>query len=127
MNTTVERRKLARCVLKWPLLLWRRESVQAASGVTRDISSEGFYCCTTQSFLPGECLDCCVEMMSLDQTGCPVFINLHCRVEVVRVDVAGTNPEFGLACRLLSYSILLRQTSLLAAGQAERPRVGMME
>ena len=120
MNPSAERRKLSRCALKWPLLLWRRDSIQAAEGVTRDISSEGFYCNTQQSFLPGERLECCIEMVSLDQTGSPVFIDLHCQVQVVRVDIAGTNPEFGLACQLLSYSLLLRQKSLLEAGRAEQ-------
>lgn len=117
MKSMSERRKLTRCALKWPLLLWRRDGVRAVQGVTRNISSEGFYCSTKTSFMPGESLECCVEMASQDQEGNRIFIDLHCQVEVVRVDIIGVTPEFGLACKLLSYSILLRQKSMLEAGQ----------
>ena len=111
MKATHERRKLTRCTLKWPILIWRRGDVRAAEGYTRNISSEGFYCSTQESFLPGEQLEGRIEMLSQDQEGSQVCIDLHCQVEIVRVDIAGVTAEFGLACKILSYSILIRHRS----------------
>lgn len=102
----MERRIRERVLLRCPLRLYRRGSGTPIEGETRNLSSAGFYCVARTGFEPGESLDCILtvpaEKVSMD-TG---NVNLHCEVLVTRVDER--NSEYGIACRIDHYSLILR-------------------
>ncbi len=106
MTQKNERRARTRVLLRCPLRLYRRGWAQPFEGETQDLSSAGFYCLVAESLHPGDCLDCILtvpgENFSFD-TG---NVNLHCEVEVTRVDSLPSN--FGVACRIDHYSVILR-------------------
>jgi hypothetical protein len=102
----MERRARTRVLLHCPLRLYRRGRAQPFLGETIDLSSAGFYCVVDQPFTAGENLDCFLtvpaENFSLD-TG---NVNLHCEVVVTRADSRA--EDFGIACRIEHYSLILR-------------------
>ena len=61
-----------------------------------EFEGEEFYCVSEQPFAPGAQLECDVTFPD-DSNGSRT---LHCRVEVVRIEVRGLSPGFGIVCRL---------------------------
>ena len=57
--------------------------------------SQEFFCVSEQPFAPGAELEC-------DLIACGDRV-LRCRLEVVRVELRGLTPGFGIVCRLRSY------------------------
>jgi hypothetical protein len=106
MSQIKERRSRTRVLLRCPLRLYRRGRAQPFEGETQDLSSAGFYCLVHEPLHTGDCLDCILtvpgENFSFD-TG---NVNLHCEVEVTRVD--DLSSTFGVACRIDHYSVILR-------------------
>ena len=60
---------------------------------TDNISSSGFYCIAQEPCSPGEYLECRLVIPSQS----PPLI-LHRRVRVIRVEIKGMEPGFGVAC-----------------------------
>src|ERR1019366_1518517 len=98
-----ERRKRARNHLHWSLLLFPNQAAEAVEGLTRDLSSSGFYCVTGVAFIPGERLICTFKVPTHDPNGKHLEQRLECRVRVLRVEPQGTEGAFGLACQIEDY------------------------
>src|SRR6266702_3766524 len=101
MPGTIERRTRARVLLTCPLQLYRSSNPQAFTGVTRDLSSAGFYCLVQEPMTPGDQLDCILTVPATNFSSDSGDVNLHCQVEVIRVDKR--SAVFGVACRIHKY------------------------
>jgi hypothetical protein len=63
---------------------------------TDNLSVEGFYCTAEQPFSPGDSLACDVFV---PPEGMGLSVILHRRVKVLRVEIRGLEPGFGIACQ----------------------------
>src|SRR5258706_16323150 len=106
MSDSFERRNRSRVLLHCPLRLYRRGHPQPFEGETENLSSAGFYALVREPFVPGDNLDCILTVPAENFSMNTGDVNLHCEVEVTRVD---TRPDgFGVACRIDHYSLILR-------------------
>ena len=107
---TVERRKRVRTRLHWPVLMFRqRPGSENVESVTRDLSSNGFYCLARVQMLEGEELVCSIRIPTHDPHGKHLERTLECRVRVIRV-VPQEAGVFGIACRIEDYHLSQLQT-----------------
>lgn len=93
-----ERRRRDRLKLRFPVQLCRKDS-GAISALTDDLSVSGFYCTSDEPFSPGECLSCEISIPEAASVPKGGALALHCQVKVVRVEVRGLEPGFGIACQ----------------------------
>src|ERR1043165_3159323 len=54
----IERRRRSRIQVHWPVRFLNGETVDIVETVTRDLSSDGFYCLAKMLFVPGELKVC---------------------------------------------------------------------
>ena len=101
-----ERRKRARTRLHWPITLFRDDSSSVLETVTQNLSSNGFYCVSPVSFMPGERLHCALKLPAHDPAGRSRTLSLECRVRVVRAEPAGEPGFFGIACRIEDFHLV---------------------
>jgi hypothetical protein len=96
---TGERRRRSRFKLRYEIQLCRMDDHVIVKTETDNLSVDGFYCTSDEPFSPGDRLDCEV-FLPVDDTGSrrPNLV-LHRRVRVLRVEVRGLEPGFGVACR----------------------------
>ena len=86
------RRRRPRVNLNWAIRLRRNDGELIAETATDNLSSEGFHCTLEVPLSPGETLRC--ELLIPTST-----LVLYRSVRVVRVDIRGLEPGFGIACR----------------------------
>ena len=110
MKSTIERRTRDRVLLRCPVQLYRSAYPQSFIGETRDLSSAGFYCLVLEPVAQGDRLDCILTVPASNFSSQSGDVNLHCQVEVVRVD--SRPAEFGVACRIDRYSLILRSEAM---------------
>jgi hypothetical protein len=60
---------------------------------TDNLSSSGFYCTVSEPFSPGEYLECRIVIPSQST---PLVLDRQ--VRIVRVEIKGLEPGFGVAC-----------------------------
>lgn len=102
-----ERRRSNRLKLRFAVSLSRPDH-QRVNAETDDLSISGFYCNSAEPFSPGERLECEIRIPegasgSGNGIGGPSPsqpLTLHCQVQVVRVEIRGLEPGFGVACRI---------------------------
>jgi hypothetical protein len=81
-------------------MLYRQGDSRGAKATTTDISSDGFFCISTEPFVPYEKLECELTVPGEAVGKSPEDrVILRCEAEVVRVVVDGL-PGYGVACRL---------------------------
>jgi len=97
-----DRRRRARWQVQWPVMFPGAPST-AIETVTRDLSSDGFYCLAATPFVPGESCFCILSVPANDPKDLTRMTPLHCRVRVIRVDVE--DGLFGVACRIEDYQV----------------------
>ena len=102
MNSS-DRRKHKRVALHWPVRLSRQPGTQPIESTTKNLSSEGFYCITTESFTVGERLQC-VIVLPPDIVASESTVGLQCHLTVRRVE--NLEEGFGLGCHIEDYSLL---------------------
>ena len=112
MKSGIERRTRNRVLLRFPFQLYRSADPDSFTGETRDLSSAGFYCLVREPVAQGDRLDCIITVPVpaanfSSQTG---DVSLCCQVEVVRVD--SLPAQFGVACRIDRYSLILRPEAM---------------
>ena len=83
--------------LSWGVQLFRGNGQLAVQTETDNLSSEGFYCTSGEPFSPGERLRCDLFVPSTS-SGRPGLV-LNRAVKVVRVEIRGLEPGFGIACQ----------------------------
>src|SRR5512140_888267 len=88
-----ERRRRSRLSLCYHLQLWRVDGQLPLEAETDNISSSGFYCIAQEPCSPGEHLKCRLVIPSHS----PPLV-LDRQVRVIRVEIKGLEPGFGVAC-----------------------------
>jgi hypothetical protein len=99
-----ERRKRKRIPLHWPIRLFRQSSTPSVESTTENLTSNGFYCVSSEPFQLGEWVECIIAIPadSLGYSNAPVC--LQCRSRVMRVE--NQTAGFGLGCYIESYDLL---------------------
>jgi hypothetical protein len=105
-----DRRKHARLKLRIPVLLWA-ESKNPVRSETMDISSDGFYCTTSEPFAPGDRLRCLLSIQ-VPFDSMESELTLDAEIEVMRVLIDNDTAGFGLGCRIAEYHVVNKQTAL---------------
>jgi hypothetical protein len=101
-----DRRGAVRLDIAYPLSLSRPGEGSTVAATTDNMSSKGFYCVSDRPFSPHEQLNCELVIPSGTPGHLPAAdLVLRGIVEVVRVVAKGTEPGFGLACQMKSYTI----------------------
>ena len=103
MALSDDRRKRMRFPLHWPVRLFRQPERRSVESITKDLSSEGFYCITSEPFKPGERLQCSVIIPGGGNFGLESPIALECHVTVRRMERLASG--FGLGCHIEDYSL----------------------
>lgn len=96
---THERRRSARAKLCYCLRLFRSPGAEAVRATTTNLDSLGFHCRSEEPFSPGDRLGCELFIPRRGAGGPEPDLILKSRVEVVRVEISGIDPAFGIACR----------------------------
>jgi hypothetical protein len=104
-NGVTERRKRVRTRLHWAVFLFRESPVEVvAESVTRDLSSNGFYCTSAAPVGVGERFRCSIRVPTHDPRHKQLERTLDCRVRVMRV-VPQETGGFGVACQIEDYQL----------------------
>ena len=96
-----ERRRRARLKLHCGIQLCSVDDHRIVKTETDDLNSEGFYCISDQPFSPGEHLECDLVTTVDDMSFQSPSLVLHRRARVLRVEVRGLEPGFGIACQFV--------------------------
>jgi hypothetical protein len=99
-----ERRKHHRLAVRLPVLLSRPNGEPPTASETVNISSDGFYCTTSQPFIPGERLRCIISLRQGRQA--EPYQYLDAEVEVVRIIAPQRESGFGIGCRIWDYRLM---------------------
>jgi hypothetical protein len=110
-----ERRKRVRTTLHWPIVIFRNRVSDGIESTTHNLSSTGFFCLAHMRLDMGEAVVCTFRVPSHDPEGKERLWILECRARVRRVEPAGHEGLFGLACEFEDYRLL---TSHHATAQA---------
>ena len=112
MAPSGDRRKRMRFPLHWRVRLFRQPGRPSVESITKDLSSEGFYCITSERFKPGERLQCMIVIPGGGSFGLESPIALECHVTVLRMEQR--HSGFGLGCHIEDYSLVtdLQPTAL---------------
>jgi hypothetical protein len=103
----IERRKLERLPLRCPVSLWRPTDGIFTRTMTENLSSDGFYCLSSEFFALGDELEARLEIPdqhpdhARPERGKMAALALQCRIEVVRAEDLG--EKRGLGCRIKEY------------------------
>jgi hypothetical protein len=100
-----ERRKRKRVALHWPVRLFSRLTGTSSESTTENLTSNGFYCISSERFALGDRVDCiiAIPMGSFSDSRAPIC--LQCRVRVMRVE--DQRDGFGLGCHIEDYDLLV--------------------
>lgn len=98
-----ERRLYRRLGLRWRLRL-SSTAIGTVETRTENLSSRGFYCFTEAPLVPGEVVNCDITIPNYGASdrGASLIV---CQAEVIRVEAVGTDPGFGVACRILDFTL----------------------
>ena len=99
-----ERRSRSRSRVQWTIQF--TGTGEDFKGATRDLSCENFYCLADRPLTRGSRVTCTI-MVPGHEPECSDCVHLECDVEVVRVEPAG--GCFGIACRILKYSVIAQR------------------
>ena len=93
-----DRRGRPRLKLSYRIRLYRPDKQDVAvTAQTENLSSQGFYCVSEEPFSPGDRLQC---ELSIPAPHVPrENLTLHRRVRVLRLEIKGLEPGYGMACK----------------------------
>ena len=74
---------------------------------TENLSSRGFYCILETPLVPGDVVTCDIAIPNYGTQDRGVS-SIACQAEVIRVEAVGTEPGFGVACRILDFTFAKR-------------------
>jgi hypothetical protein len=100
-----DRRRRPRIPARWKVYLSRESDAYRIETVTRDLSSEGFYCWIPEPILPGQTLSCMLMMPSLGSFG--EQICLKGKIQVMRLE--NVKEGYGIGCQIQEYNIVTIQ------------------
>ncbi len=98
-----ERRLYRRLGLRWRLRL-SSAAIGTVETRTENLSSRGFYCILESPLVPGDVVSCDITIPNYGapDRGSSMIV---CQAEVIRVEAVGADPGFGVACRILDFSL----------------------
>jgi hypothetical protein len=99
-----ERRRRERFRAQWRVRFWK-PSGEAVEALTVDVSSDGFYCRCSQQFSEDDRLSAILEIPGAGADADLHKLALSCEVQVLRVKTLAGGREWGLAVRILDYSV----------------------
>lgn len=100
-----ERRRRPRVEIHCPVHLSdSRDHVENTSTV--NISCEGFYCVCKETFPVGEQVTSVIEILAPSGQQELEYLSLQCNTIVVRVERAFDGERYGVAFKILSYSVV---------------------
>ena len=100
----MERRKHRRLALHWRVRL-SGETIGTIETRTENLNSRGFYCILETPLVPGDIIDCDLTVPNYSPSNMSGIGSLVCQVEVVRVETRGAEPGFGVACRIVDFTV----------------------
>jgi hypothetical protein len=106
-----ERRRRARTLVHWRVLLFPEGGSDGIETVTQNLSSTGFYCLSATPFSPGESLFCSIIVPAHDSKSEVHSLALECTVQVMRAESA-SNGLYGIACQIEDYHLTAGGTRL---------------
>jgi PilZ domain len=101
--TTSERRFCRRLNLHWRLRL-SSAAIGTLETRTENLSSRGFYCFLETPLVPGDVISCDIAIPNYSAPDRGIS-SIACQAEVIRVEAVGTDPSFGVACRILDFTL----------------------
>lgn len=101
--TTSERRLCRRLNLNWRLRL-SSAAIGTLETRTENLSSRGFYCFLETPLVPGDIISCDIAIPNYSTPDRGIS-SIACQAEVIRVEAVGTDPSFGVACRILDFTL----------------------
>jgi len=120
MVASRERRKRKRIALHWPVRLYRTSGSPSVDSATENLTSNGFYCVSTEPFQVGERLQCVIAIPAGAFGYSDSRVRLQCRVRVTRVE--NQRDSFGLGCCIEDYELLTNSGNELQRVLAADPR-----
>ncbi len=105
MGRIADRRKRQRVIVQWPVRIWRRNE-HVLDACTVNISSGGLYCICPGPLSPGDTLIAILEIPGSSADRERPKLMLRCEILVLRVETLADNSQFGVACRIMNYSVL---------------------
>jgi hypothetical protein len=108
--TNTERRLCRRLSLHWRLRL-SSAGIGTVETKTENLSSVGFYCFVESPLVPGEVITCDITIPNYTTPDHEIS-SIVCQAEVIRVEALGAAPGFGVACRILDFTLDRRALSL---------------
>ena len=106
MNGLTERRKQGRVDVRWPLRLIRRHGDIPVMTYTKNVSSHGFFCYSSEPFSPGEMLICTIDIPAWRPGGPDASLMLECSVQVIWVEQSEGAWPFGIGCQIHDYAVV---------------------
>ena len=119
MVLSEERRKRKRVALRWPVRLFRDPATPSVESTTENLTSNGFYCVSRESFHLGERLECIIAIPAGSFGYAESPIRLQCRVRVTRIEDQGEG--FGLGCYIEDYDLLTAARALSHSTEPSSP------
>jgi hypothetical protein len=101
-----ERRLCRRLNLHWRLRL-SNAAIGTVETRTENLSSCGFYCILETPPVPGDIVTCDITIPNYSPPDRGIS-SIACQAEVIRVEAVGTEPGFGVACRILDFTLAKR-------------------
>jgi PilZ domain len=111
MVASLERRKRKRIALHWPVRLYRDQDSPRIESTTENLSSNGFFCASTEPFQLGEQLQCVIAIPAGAFGYSDAHVRLQCRVRVIRIE--NQRDSYGLGCCIEDYELLKNTPSEL--------------
>jgi hypothetical protein len=108
-----ERRLSRRLSLRWRLRL-SGASIGIVETKTENLSSRGFYCYLESPVVPGEVVTCTISMPSYSASN-RLVCSLVCQAEVIRIEAVGPTHGFGVAWRIIDYTVERREEAFATA------------
>ena len=100
-----ERRSRPRVALQWVVHVSRPGGKHPVASLTRNVSSQGFYCLVQEALESGERVECTVVIPIPKSTRSDEVLWLKCQARVLRVEPA-EDTAFGTAFQIEEYTVV---------------------
>lgn len=122
----IDRRRRPRFPLRWTVLISRDAKTPAFQTTTINVSSEGFYCYSPESFEPGAIVHGRILIPAQGPDMSEDALCLVCRVKVVRI-VASAPYGFGMGCHIETYRIVRVPSQIVEVRNWDPPQIDPAE
>ena len=103
MPSRLERRKRSRSHVHWQVCFFGVDIGRTVETTTENLSSAGFHCFSPVPLIAGDLVTCRLHLPTRRPSNSGRGSSLECKVRVVRVEPAGEQQSFGVACEIEDY------------------------